>query len=111
VYLNRGHSGSLDLSLFSADLGAGICHLDPELLGSPYKRGLLLGADVVSDFSTECPVVHEQHLQIFIIPDQELLESVGQMVLGSLVASETHLRHSLVAPEFSPHAIVNTCDK
>jgi hypothetical protein len=110
-YLNRGHSSSLDLPLLCANLGAGICHLNSKLLSSSHKGSFLLSADIVGDLGTERPIVHEQHFQIFIIPDQELLESVGQVILSSLVAAKTHFGHSLVTPELSPHAIVNTCDK
>ena len=43
------------------------------------------GADVVCDFSAEGSVVHEKNFEIFGIVDDELLEAVGEVVLGGVV--------------------------
>jgi hypothetical protein len=43
------------------------------------------GADVVSDFSAEGSVVHEEDVEVFGVVDDELLETVGEVVLGGVV--------------------------
>jgi hypothetical protein len=59
----------------------------------------------MGDFSAEGPVVHEEDLQVFIIPHEELLESVRQVESGLAVAAVAAFRHGLVAAEAS-HSVV-----
>jgi hypothetical protein len=63
----------------------------------------------VSDLGAEGAVVHEQHLQVFGVVDHELLQPVGEEEFGSIVRTVTDLGHLLVAPEASPHTVVDAC--
>ena len=78
------------------------------MLSASHQSSFLLGADVVSDLSTEGAVVHEEHLKILIVPDEELLKPVGEVELGAEVTAETNFGHGLVATELATNAIVNT---
>lgn len=101
-------SSCLWSSLLSSDLSPCVGNLDPQLLGPPDELSLLLGADIMGNLSTEGPVVHEEHFKVFIIPDQELLESIGKVEPGLAVATIAALGHGLVAAEASSDSVVNT---
>jgi hypothetical protein len=60
-------------------------------------------------FGTKGSVVHQQHLQIFIISNKEFLKAVGQVELGAAVTAKTYFGHGFVASKFSPDSIVNAC--
>jgi hypothetical protein len=59
------------------------------------------------DFAAEGAVVHEEHFQILGVVDHKLLEAVGQEELGGVVGAVADLGHLLIAPEATPHAVVN----
>ena len=62
------------------------------------SSSLLLGADVVSNISTEGTVVHEEHLKLLIIPDEEPLKSTGKVELGAEITAETNLGYMALFP-------------
>jgi hypothetical protein len=62
----------------------------------------------MGDFSAEGPVVHEEDLQVFIIPHEELLEAIRQVESGLAVAAVAAFRHGLVATEAASHSVVDT---
>ena len=66
------------------------------------------GADVVCDFSAEGSVVHEKNFEIFDIVDDELLEAVGEVVLGGVVWAIADFWHFLVASEATTHPVIDT---
>ena len=63
----------------------------------------------MGDFCAEGAVVHEEDIEVCHVADHELLESVGQEVLGGVIRAVSDLGHLLVASEASPHAVVNAC--
>ena len=61
----------------------------------------------MGDFSAEGAVVHEEHVEVFGVANQELLESVGEEELGGVVGAVADFGHFLVASEASPHAVID----
>ena len=60
------------------------------LLNTQELNGLpLLGRDAVGDLSAVSSVVHKKELNIFLVTDKELFESVGEEVSGLSVGALT----------------------
>ena len=78
-------------------------------LRSSLDNGLpLLGGDVVSNLCAVSPVVHHQQLEVTRVVNNELLESIGEIVTGLLVGSVTHIGHQRDTFELSSDPRVNT---
>jgi hypothetical protein len=70
------------LLLLLNQLALGVGELDVELCGTEDYAFSSSSTEVVSELAGINTVVHEQELQILRVADQELLEAVGQKVLG-----------------------------
>lgn len=66
------------------------------------------GADVVSNLCAVGAIVHEEDVKVLDVLDGEFFKAVGEVVPGLFVRPVTDLGHLLVAPESSPHAVVDT---
>ena len=83
-------------------------HTDGQLVGTLQNLGSLLGRDVVSNLSTVGGVVHHQELQISNVAHDELVESVGEHMLGGSVRSVTDVGHDSGTSETASAAAINT---
>jgi hypothetical protein len=108
--VKQSSSGVLLLFLGS-DLSSGVGEFDSDLLGALDDLCSDSGADVMCDFSAEGAVVHEEDVEVLGVVDEELLESVGEEVLGGVVRAVSDLGHLLVASEATTHAVINACDR
>ncbi len=73
--------------LLLAQLGVGIEDLDVKLLSSLNNLLSNTGRNVVSDLGGVRSVVHQQHLELLDVVDDELVESRGEEVSGGLVGA------------------------
>jgi hypothetical protein len=65
----------------------------------------------MGDFGTEGTVVHEKNIEIADVVDNELLESVGEVELGSVVRAVSDFGHFFVASKATTHSVVDTWSK
>jgi len=68
----------------------------------------LLGTDTLGNFTAVSSVVHKQNFEVLLVADEELLESVGKQVAGSLVLLATDLWHFLSTLHSSTSEAINT---
>lgn len=62
----------------------------------------------MGDFSAENSVVHEEQLNIFLIADEHLLETIGQEVSGFMILLVTNLWLDKLSSESSSGRAINT---
>lgn len=81
------------LLLLLAQASITVEHTDVQLLGALHDSLAVGGGYVVGDLSGEHTVVHQQQLELLDVEDAELLEAVGEDVLGLVVGavSDLHL--------------------
>ena len=93
---------------FLLQLGVSVGDLDIEL-GSPLDDDLpVLGRDIMSNFSSVSPVVHQEYFQILQVVHDELLEPIRVDELGFVVTSESYFCHLLLSSISPSHPVVNT---
>ncbi len=73
--------------LLLAQLGVGVEDLNVELLSSLNNLLSNTGRNVVGDLSGIRSVVHQEHLELLDVVDNELVEARGEQVSGSLVGA------------------------
>ena len=83
-------------------------HTDGQLVGTLQNLSSLLGRDVVSDLGAVGGVVHHQKLQISNVAHDELVESVGEHVLGGSIRTVTDVGHDGSTSEAASAASINT---
>ena len=79
-----------------------------ELRSSLHDSLPLLGGNVVGNLCAVSPVVHHQQLKISRVVNNELLESIGEIVTGLLVRSVTDIGHQSDTFELPPYSGINT---
>jgi len=79
------------LGLGSVESGNGVGDLDVKLLGSLDDELSGPGRHRVGDLGSVLAVVHEKHLQVLGVVDDELVEAAGEKVAGLLVGTVTDL--------------------
>jgi hypothetical protein len=62
----------------------------------------------VSDFGTECSIVHQKNVKIAGVSDEELFKAIGKMESGFFIVSIADFGHGFVASESSSHSVVDT---
>ena len=67
--------------------------------------------NIVGDFCTKFPIVHQQYIQILNIPDNEFLKAIGKVVLGCFVRAIADFWHFLITSEPSSHSVIDSCIK
>ena len=77
-----------------------------QLLGSFDDGQSFASGDVVSDFSDESVIVHEEELEILWVGQQELLEAVGKHEASLLVGAIAGLGHADSPTELPTHTVV-----
>ena len=85
-----------------------IHHTDGKLVSTLQDFSSLLGRNIVSNLSTVGGVVHHQKLEVLHIANNELVESVGEHVLGGSVRTITNVRHQSGTSEATSAASINT---
>ena len=65
----------------------------------------------MGNLGTESSVVHQQHVQIAHVSNNELSQSVGKVESSFFIVTITDLWHGLVASESSSHSVVDTLDQ
>ena len=91
-------------------LGLGVGELDVEFLGSLNDSESLGHGDSLGDLSAVDSVVHEQHLDVVLVGDQQLLEAIGEEMSGFLVLLVTNLHFLLSSSESSSGGRIDTSD-
>lgn len=81
---------------------------DRQLLGTLDDLLALLGRHAVGDLAAVDAVLHQQHLQLLDVVDEELLEAGRQHVTGARVRTVTDVGHQVLALEAATHSVVNT---
>lgn len=94
--------------LLLAKLGGGVRDLDVKLLGPLDNQLPRLGRHIVGDFCAILLIVHEQHLQLFRVVHQKLVEAIRQKVSGFLVGAKADGRLWDGPLEAPPHARIDT---
>lgn len=79
--------------LLGSETSVSIGQTDVEFCSTFNNSLTLHGGHIVCNFSTVCPVVHHQQLQIFDIRNDNLLESIWQNVSSLLVSSVSNVGH------------------
>jgi hypothetical protein len=75
----------------------------------PQKESLPgLGGDGVGDLSAVGSVVHQKELEVLLIANKQLSESIRKDVTGLLVRAITNGREGLVASELTTDSRINT---
>lgn len=108
------------------ELSEGVGQSDVELLGASddvfpvHKRDFsdcddgfcknlpLGGGNVLGDFTSVGPVVHEQQFNVFHVSDQKFSEAAGEHMAGGLGLLGTDLGHAHGTSEASSHTAINT---
>lgn len=94
--------------LLRAESSVGVGQTDRQLLGALDNVLALLGGHAVGDLSAVDAVLHEQHLQLLDVVDEELLEAGRQHMTGARVRTVTDVGHQVLALEATTHSVVNT---
>ena len=64
----------------------------------------------LGDFTAVGPIVHEENLKIFLVGNEEFLESIWQQVARLVVLLASNLWHFLSTLHSSPSEAINTTD-
>ena len=83
-------------------------YTDGEFISTLENISSLSGRNAVSDFSTVGVVVHHEELKVLNVLDGELVETVGEHVLRSLVRTVTNVGHESSTSETTSAATINT---
>ena len=83
-------------------------HTDGQLVSTLEDLSSLLSRDVVSDLGAVGVVVHHQQLQVSNVAHDELVESVGEHVLGGGSGAVTNVGHDGGTTEAASAASINT---
>ena len=83
-------------------------HTNGQLVSTLEDLHSLLGGHSVSDLSTVGVVVHHEELQVLDVAHGELVESVGEHVLGAGVRAVTNVGHQGGTTEAASAATINT---
>ena len=83
-------------------------HTNGQLVSTLEDLHSLLGGHSVSDLSTVGVVVHHEELQVLDIAHSELVESVGEHVLGAGIGTVTNVGHQGGTTEAASAATINT---
>ena len=83
-------------------------HTNRQLISTLDDLSSLLGRDVVGNLSAVRRVVHHQKLQVLHVAHDELVQSVGQHVLGGGVGTVTNVGHQSGTTEATSAAAINT---
>ena len=83
-------------------------HADGQLVSTLEDLHSLLGGHSVGDLSTVGVVVHHKQLKILDVAHGELVESVGEHVLGAGVRAVTNVGHQGGTTEAASAATINT---
>ena len=83
-------------------------HTNGQLVSTLEDLHSLLGGHSVSDLSTVGVVVHHEELQVLDIAHSELVESVGEHVLGAGIGTVTNVGHQSGTTEAASAATINT---
>lgn len=86
----------------------GVCKLDIQFLGSLDDDQAVAGANVMGDLGSIGAVLHEQHLKLLGVVNDNLAEAIRHHVASSSVASEANSGHNSLALEASANSIVDT---
>jgi hypothetical protein len=65
----------------------------------------------VGNLPAEGAVVHQQHVEVLGVVNHELLEPVGEEVLGGIVGAVPNLGHFLIASEATTHPVINAWNR
>ena len=83
-------------------------HTNGKLVSTLDDLHSLLGGHSVSDLSTVGVVVHHEELQVLDVAHGELVESVGEHVLGAGIRTVTNVGHQSRTSEAASAATINT---
>ena len=83
-------------------------HADGQLVSTLEDLHSLLGRHSVGDLGTVGVVVHHEKLQVLDVAHGELVESVGEHVLGAGVRAVTNVGHQGGTTEAASAATINT---
>ena len=83
-------------------------HTNRQLISTLDDLSSLLGRDVVGDLSAVRGVVHHQELQVLHVAHDELVQAVGEHVLGGGVGTVTNVGHQSGTTEATSAATINT---
>ena len=83
-------------------------HTNRQLISTLDDLSSLLGRHVVGDLSAVRGVVHHQELQVLHVAHDELVQSVGEHVLGGGVGTVTNVGHQSGTTEATSAAAINT---
>jgi len=74
-------------TLLNSQLSDSVGNLNTELTGALNDELSGLGGNVVGDLGAVLSVVHQEHLKLLGVVNQELVETVGEKVSGLLVGA------------------------
>lgn len=94
--------------LLGAQTTVRVGQTDRQLLGALDDVLALLRWDAMGDLTAVDAVLHQQHLQLLDVMDEELLEASRQHVTGAGVRSVTDVGHQVLALKATTHSVVNT---
>merc|ERR1712055_432352 len=95
------------LVLLAAEAGVRVGDFDGELAGALDDRLPLPAAHAVRNLGGEGLVLHEQHLELCNIVNEEALQAVRAHVLGLLVGAVADAGHEELALEAATHPVVD----
>ncbi|GMR49833.1 hypothetical protein PMAYCL1PPCAC_20028, partial [Pristionchus mayeri] len=96
------------LVLLGAETSVSVGELDVQGSGALDDGLSLLGGDGVGDLSAVPLVVHEEHVEVLGVVDENLLESVGKHVTDVLGVSVTDVGHQSLSLEAATDTVINT---
>ena len=96
------------LILLAPELGRLVDHVHVELLRTLHDRLAVQSGDVVGNLSAVFPVVHHEKVKVGDVVDDELVEAVGEQVLGLLVGPVADVGVRGKTLELAPEAAINT---
>lgn len=96
------------MRLGDSKASSAVGQLDVQLLGALDNLNTVAGADAVGNLGRVAAGVHNEHLQISNVVDDDLSQAVGHNVLGGLAGTVTDLGHRELALEAASNAVVNT---
>jgi len=93
---------------FGAETGSSIRQLDVQLLGTFNNELASLGADSMSNLSTEVLVLHEQEVEFLCVVNQDLLVTIWQDMSSVFCVAESDAGHDTLTFESSSDTVVDS---
>lgn len=96
------------MRLGDSQTGSTVGQLDVELLGTLNNLNTVASTHAVGDLGRVAANMHNEHLQITKVVDDNLSETIRHDMLGGLARTITNLGHRKLALETASDAVVNT---